>query len=82
MKTSDDGKYSQFDDYLGNADTQFGHKKEQHEDRVFSSSTGLNAILDIWTIGETDLSWVKDTPDSIKSAAERLTAFLVEKGDD
>ncbi|RUS78409.1 hypothetical protein EGW08_013823, partial [Elysia chlorotica] len=40
-----------FDDFLGNADTGlFGQPIERHEDRIFTTAMGANALLYTWTI--------------------------------
>jgi len=79
LQTSSAGTYSYFDDILGNSDTLLGQPHSYYEDRVFSTSTGLNALLDIWVeTDETEGSkWNPDCPPTVQAAVRQMVAFIV-----
>jgi len=78
LQTSSDGTYSYFDDILGNSDTLLGQPHSYYEDRVFSTSTGLNALLDIWVeTDETASKWNSDCPSTVQAAVRQMVAFIV-----
>ena len=48
-----DGKWAVWDDKLGDSDTDvWGRPQPKADDRLFSTSGALNALLDIWTTSE------------------------------
>lgn len=77
MLSDDKGVY--WHDFLG-----MNEHTPQFEDRIFSSSTVLNALYDIWTLAPKSnapqscrMAWRSDTPASVKAAAARGAARLV-----
>lgn len=72
---SKEGRYTLWDEFLGNGDYPF----PEYEDRVFSTATACNALMDIWAIkvqggglggGAKTLVWVENTPQTVKEAVE------------
>ncbi|XP_022091387.1 uncharacterized protein LOC110979682 isoform X2 [Acanthaster planci] len=59
------GKWAYFDDFLGGADeTWTGKPKNNAEDRLFTTSMAVNALIATWTTQDKAtrrLSWEKDT---------------------
>lgn len=77
-RVEDPSGYVYWDDFLGNSDEKF-------EDRVFSTSVALNALIDAWTVqsdtvnGRKAVKWVSECPASIKSIISRGAKWLVEE---
>ncbi|EFA83189.1 hypothetical protein PPL_03979 [Heterostelium album PN500] len=70
-----------WEDFLGNADTLQGVKKEYGEDRFYSSALALNVLIDTWTItcGDTvNRRWRDNTPQPVKSAVNNGISYIVE----
>jgi hypothetical protein len=78
MKLDEENEFAYWDDFLGNADTSLrGAEAPKYEDRLFSTSVSLNALLDIWT-EETDNGPTFDakTPQRVKDAIVFAANFL------
>ncbi|EFA83188.1 hypothetical protein PPL_03978 [Heterostelium album PN500] len=70
-----------WEDFLGNADTLQGVKKEYGEDRFYSSALALNVLIDTWTItcGDTvNRRWRDNTPHPVKAAVNNGISFIVD----
>eukprot|EP01123_Difflugia_compressa_P014655 TRINITY_DN7887_c0_g1_i1.p1 TRINITY_DN7887_c0_g1~~TRINITY_DN7887_c0_g1_i1.p1 ORF type:complete len:294 (-),score=52.08 TRINITY_DN7887_c0_g1_i1:77-958(-) len=67
-----------WDDFLGDGDVIDGKVVNNAEDRLFSTSIALNALLDIWTTTTSTCKrqWVSYTPQSVKTTVEGGINFL------
>ncbi|XP_067659236.1 uncharacterized protein [Haliotis asinina] len=69
-----------FDDFLGDADTDYDNKPDPDpEDRIFTTSMALNALLTIWTTQDQhtgNMIWDPDTPVEVKRAANLTATWM------
>ncbi len=73
-----DGTYTYWDDFLGVNDTDiFGRPINRAEDRLFTTSVAVNALLDTWTLQSTNgRKWKPSTPSSVVTSVEEAIEFL------
>jgi hypothetical protein len=80
-----EGYYVYWDDFLGNGDLNSdGVPSPKFEDRVFSTTVALNALIDAWTISKTVgssryLSWDESAPSSIRSVIFSGIQWILDK---
>ncbi|KAF2076254.1 hypothetical protein CYY_002432 [Polysphondylium violaceum] len=75
-----------WDDFLGDGDTLFGKPEKYGEDRFFSTSLAINALIDTWTLPVANSVsarvWKSNTPDMIqtiiKSAVSYVNQFILD----
>eukprot|EP00455_Lapot_gusevi_P005163 TRINITY_DN12172_c0_g1_i3.p1 TRINITY_DN12172_c0_g1~~TRINITY_DN12172_c0_g1_i3.p1 ORF type:complete len:643 (+),score=195.28 TRINITY_DN12172_c0_g1_i3:79-2007(+) len=73
-----DGVYCYWDEFLGDSDTDFsGHPTPSYDDRLFSTSVAINALLDTWTTSQSgSLKWLPSTPTDVLNVVAAAAAFL------
>lgn len=78
MNLDESNEYAYWDDFLGNADKNIrGGAAPKYEDRLFSTSVSLNALLDIWTEeGDNGPQFDSKTPENVKQVIAFATNFL------
>ena len=82
------GNVAYWDGFLGNADTRGTTTLQFHEDRVYSTSVAVNALLDTFTLssvgdkGEKKLSWRPEVTDEIKTTVDKALNWLVNEAAD
>ena len=62
-------EHAYFDDFLGNADKVLGKPAPKYEDRVFSTSVAVKALMDIWD-GEHNI------PEEVTEIVKKSLSFL------
>jgi len=77
----EDADFVYWQDFIGQADISWlGYPDPHPDDRLFSTSMGLNALIDAWTqynpADKTSLYWVKGVPKSVKNAVQKSSLFL------
>lgn len=69
-----------FDDFLGDGDISSLNKTiERGEDRIFTTSMALNALMTTWTIydpARKRLTWIKDVPGKVVDVVEKGVTWL------
>jgi len=69
-----------WDDFLGNNDTDNGKSVNYAEDRLFSTSMAINALIDTWTTTVSSNNpkrlWLPQTPSTVKNAVIRAVNWL------
>ncbi|XP_071111910.1 uncharacterized protein [Haliotis cracherodii] len=69
-----------FDDFLGAADTDYSNKSASNpEDRRFTTSMALTALLTIWTTQDQHtgkMIWDADTPEDVKKAVNKTVTWV------
>eukprot|EP01120_Amphizonella_sp_Union-15-10_P013124 TRINITY_DN6057_c0_g1_i1.p1 TRINITY_DN6057_c0_g1~~TRINITY_DN6057_c0_g1_i1.p1 ORF type:complete len:627 (-),score=103.35 TRINITY_DN6057_c0_g1_i1:45-1925(-) len=72
--------WSYWDDFLGDGDTIFGFSENRAEDRLFSTSVAVNALIDTWSESSSTCSrkWLPQTPIEVKNLVDRAVNFLQE----
>jgi hypothetical protein len=70
MSLDKTSEYAHWDDFLGNADKNLrGYPAPKYEDRIFSTSVAVNALIDIWAEDADEiLALDKKTPDLVRDA--------------
>eukprot|EP01117_Protostelium_nocturnum_P014607 TRINITY_DN5574_c0_g1_i1.p1 TRINITY_DN5574_c0_g1~~TRINITY_DN5574_c0_g1_i1.p1 ORF type:complete len:633 (-),score=214.00 TRINITY_DN5574_c0_g1_i1:12-1910(-) len=87
--SNESDEFVYWEDFLGLADTGFFGRSDQHpDDRVFSTSVSVNALMDAWGVPTNDsacpVEYHPSTPSKVKIAIQRGVYFLreaVETGD-
>lgn len=78
-KTDEEG-FAFYDDFLGNGDMSSLNKTiERGEDRIFTTSMAVNALMTTWTIydpAKRQLTWVKDVPAKVVDVVKRGVSWL------
>ncbi|XP_038064437.1 uncharacterized protein LOC119734887 [Patiria miniata] len=76
------GKWAYFDDFLGGADeTWEGKPKNSADDRLFTTSMAVNALIATWTTQDKatgQLTWAKDTPVDVIRVVDQAVSWLAE----
>ncbi|XP_046380058.2 uncharacterized protein LOC124151576 [Haliotis rufescens] len=69
-----------YDDFLGNADKSYENQTVNNaEDRIFTTSMALNALMTTWTTQDQHTEkviWDKDTPANVKTTVDRIVSWL------
>ncbi|XP_067658558.1 uncharacterized protein [Haliotis asinina] len=69
-----------YDDFIGNADKTYENQSVNNaDDRIFTTSMALNALLTTWTTQDQNTEkviWDKDTPDNVKTAVDKIVTWL------
>src|SRR5690554_4175927 len=69
-----------WDEFLGVNDTFFGRPVNRAEDRLFSTSMAVNALMDTWTVSDDTckLKFIPTVPTQVKQTIENAVKFLRE----
>eukprot|EP01129_Flabellula_baltica_P016964 TRINITY_DN925_c0_g2_i1.p1 TRINITY_DN925_c0_g2~~TRINITY_DN925_c0_g2_i1.p1 ORF type:complete len:626 (+),score=134.24 TRINITY_DN925_c0_g2_i1:27-1904(+) len=67
-----------WDDFLGDGDEENGKPKIRGEDRIYSTSVAVNALLDVWTVEGENCArkWVSDVDPEVKDKIGKAIAWL------
>jgi len=69
-----------WDDFLGDGDTLFGKPEKYGEDRFFSTSLSVNALIDTWTLPSSSSStarvWKSNTPDMVQTVVKSAILYI------
>ncbi|XP_046550650.1 uncharacterized protein LOC124260389 [Haliotis rubra] len=69
-----------YDDFIGDGDITYEHKSVNNaEDRIFTSSMALNALLTIWATEDQhtgQIIWDKDTPSLVQDTVQKIVTWL------
>ncbi|KAJ5077229.1 hypothetical protein M0811_00549 [Anaeramoeba ignava] len=75
----EDSNNAWWDDFLGDNDTNLiGKHVNNAEDRIFTTSIAMNALIDTWTIrNDYKYTWRQETPEYIKDIIQKGINWLV-----
>ncbi|XP_067658557.1 uncharacterized protein [Haliotis asinina] len=69
-----------YDDFVGDGDITYDNKSVNNaEDRIFTSSMALNALLTIWAFEDQhtgQIIWDKDTPSLVQDTVKKIVTWL------